>query len=85
MAKMTKEEGQRLHSRLRWEVTAIGADDSDEPELAIAWEGFYSGDDAVATAAEQILFTYRTGGNRNALSAEWAIVRKFADRRGPPP
>jgi hypothetical protein len=78
---MDKEKGQRLYSRLRHDVVAIGPFDDDEPELAIAWRALYEGGEEVAAAAERIIFVYRiAGGNRDALSEEWALVRAFADR-----
>jgi hypothetical protein len=78
---MTKEQGQRLYSRLAAEVIMIGPMDDDEPELAAAWHALHHGDEAVATAAERIIFVYRiAGGNRGALAAEWALVKAFGER-----
>jgi hypothetical protein len=77
-----KEELQRHYSQLRHDLVAFGPDDSDEPELDAVWRALYeSPDEIVREAAAQIIVTYRiAGGNRDALAADWEIVRGFAER-----
>jgi hypothetical protein len=77
-----KEELQRHYSQLRHDLVAFGPDDSDEPELDLVWKALYeSPDEIVREAAAQIVVSYRTaGGDRDALAAEWALVRAFTGR-----
>jgi hypothetical protein len=81
---MTKEEGQRLYSRLAWEAVAIGPLDDDEPELTMVWEtmrkAHAAGDEAVTEACCRIVLCYRVGGDRDALAAHWATVKAFGER-----
>jgi hypothetical protein len=71
---------QRHYAKLRHDVVAIGADESDPPEFDLVWRAFYKGDEATSAAAEAIIVTHRLGGRHAVRVVEWEIVKAFGER-----
>jgi hypothetical protein len=80
----TKEEMQRIYSRLRGDLIAIGRLDDDSPELDLTWQALQRAEaesnEAVIAACCRRIVTERLGRAEHADPDDWTLIKSFAER-----